>query len=103
MIGAPVHSLNTGRSYLVFGGPGVGSSGLITLSSLNGVTGFKLDGENNGDNICGAQSVNVGDINGDGYVDLLIRASDHSSAAGRSHVVFGGPGVGAAAISLCPV
>ena len=30
---------------MLFGGPGVGSGGLIPLSSLNGVTGFKLDGE----------------------------------------------------------
>ena len=30
-------------------GSGVGSSGSIALSSLNGANGFKLDGENNGD------------------------------------------------------
>ena len=38
-----------GRSYVVFGGPGVGSSGALVLSSLNGTNGFKLDGENNSD------------------------------------------------------
>ena len=38
-----------GRSYVVFGGPGVGSSGVFNSPSLTGANGFKLDGENNGD------------------------------------------------------
>ena len=38
-----------GRSYVVFGGPGVGNRGLIALANLTGTNGFKLDGENNGD------------------------------------------------------
>ncbi len=86
---------NKGRSYLVFGGPGVGSSGDILLSSLNGTNGFKLDGENNHD--ASGHSVSaVGDINGDGNNDLLIGAFSYpaGSLKGRSYVVFGGPGVG---------
>ena len=59
-----------GRSYVVFGGPGVGSSGDIALSSLNGANGFKLDGENNGD-YSGVSVSAAGDINGDGYADLI--------------------------------
>ena len=38
-----------GRSYVVFGGPGIGSSGILSLSNLTGTNGFKLDGENNDD------------------------------------------------------
>ena len=87
---------NKGRSYVVFGGPGVGQSGNLLLSSLNGANGFKLDGESNGD--FSGQSVSAaGDINGDGYADLLIGARGYpsgSGAQGRSYVVFGGPGVG---------
>ena len=50
VIGAYCHlyvspNCGTGRSYVVFGGPGVGGSGDILLSSLNGTDGFKLDGE----------------------------------------------------------
>ena len=97
LIGAycyPTNS-NIGRSYAVFGGPGVGSSGGIALSNMNGTNGFKLDGENNGD----LSSISVsmtGDINGDGYADLIIGAYGYlgGGTKGRSYVVFGGPGVG---------
>ena len=84
-----------GRSYVVFGGPGVGSNGTVTLGMLNGVNGFKLDGENNGDS--SGSALGAGDINGDGYIDLMIGANAYpsgSGARGRSYVVFGGPGVG---------
>ncbi|MBS0351663.1 MAG: FG-GAP repeat protein, partial [Proteobacteria bacterium] len=49
LIGAYGHNSSTGRSYVVFGGTEVGSSGLISLSGLNGATGFKLDDETTGD------------------------------------------------------
>ena len=80
---------NKGRSYVVFGGPGIGSRGYLLLSSLNGANGFKLDGENNGD--CSGISVSAaGDINGDGVADLLIGAYGYPQQyAGRSYVVFG--------------
>ena len=55
-----------GRSYVVFGGPGVGSNGMFNLSGLNGTNGFKLDGENNYDYSGNSVSA-AGDINGDGH------------------------------------
>ena len=88
---------NTGRSYVVFGGLGVGSSGILALSSLNGVNGFKLDGENK-DDYSGHSVDNAGDINGDGVTDLLIGAHGYKFARGRSYVVFGGAGVGSSGI-----
>ena len=57
----------------MFGGPGVGSSGNISLATLNGANGFKLDGENSND-ISGISVSSTGDINGDNYADLLIGA-----------------------------
>ena len=92
LIGAPHHANNTGCSYVVFGGPGVGGSGLVALSGLNGSTGFKLDGEASGD-YSGWSVSTAGDINGDGVSDLLIGAYGHMSNTGRSYVVFGGPAV----------
>ena len=81
---------NKGRTYVVFGGPGVGSSGNILLSSLNGTNGFKLDGENNGD-ASGFSVSTAGDINGDGIADLLIGAVGYPNGTnkGRTYVVFG--------------
>ncbi len=94
----PENSLK-GRSYVVFGGPGIGGSGLLNLSNLTGANGFKLDGENNGDQSGNAVSA-AGDINGDGYDDLLIGAYGYlgGNAKGRSYVVFGGLSIGSGGV-----
>ncbi len=98
VIGAPYYpgGSGPGRSYTVFGGPGVGSSGVFNLSNLTGANGFKLDGENTGD-YSGTSVSAAGDINGDGQDDLLIGSYGYPGggvAMGRSYVVFGGSGVG---------
>ncbi len=98
VIGSPGYIPNgnrIGRSYVVFGGFGVGSSGDISLGSLNGANGFKLDGENYND-YTGSSVSSGGDINGDGYTDLLIGAYGYpqGNQVGRTYVVFGGPAVG---------
>ena len=97
IIGAPYYPSTKGRSYVVFGGPGVGSSGTVSLSSLNGVNGFKLYGENNQD-YSGSSVSAAGDINDDGHDDLIIGAYGYLSFTGRSYVVFGGSGVGSSGI-----
>ena len=101
IIGAPDADPNSkdraGESYVVFGGSGIGKSGSLELSSLNGSNGFVLNGidayDASGDSVGGA-----GDINGDGIDDLIIGAPDADpngkDRAGESYVVFGGKGVG---------
>jgi Ca2+-binding RTX toxin-like protein len=101
IIGAPLANPNgnsgAGQSYLVFGGSGVGSTGAIDLSTLNGTDGFVLNGadflDRSGHSVSG-----VGDINGDGVDDLIIGANEATPNgkiyAGQTHVVFGGSGVG---------
>ena len=59
---------------MIFGSPNVGVGGTIQLSSLNGANGFKLDGEANSREQSGYSVSAAGDINGDGYVDLIIGA-----------------------------
>src|SRR5207244_2918677 len=45
LIGADQYNISIGRSYVVFGSPTIGGNGLLALSSLNGINGFKLYGE----------------------------------------------------------
>jgi len=64
---------------------------VIALSSLNGSTGFKINGEAVGDN-SGIAVSSAGDINGDGFADLIIGASGagpNGPSSGATYVVFG--------------
>ncbi len=60
----------------------------INLSSLNGASGFRLDGVSASDG-SGVSVASAGDVNGDGLVDLIIGASGANGGAGRSYIVFG--------------
>ena len=94
IIGAKGHNSSTGRSYVTFGDYEIGSGGLFTLSSLNGVNGFKIDGEELGD-ASGFSTNLAGDFNGDGYTDLVIDSfGNNNNKAGRVYLIFGGPEVG---------
>jgi VCBS repeat-containing protein len=84
----PNGQYDAGSSYVVFGN----SSGFDTqfnLWSLNGSNGFVINGINSGDS-SGNSVSNAGDINGDGFDDLIIGAIDAGKfGAGSSYVVFG--------------
>ena len=86
-----------GFSYLVFGRRTVGFDAVISLSTLDGSNGFRLDAS-------GSRVSDAGDINGDGINDVIIGApyADPNGVtdAGSSYVVFGRRGVFAPAISL---
>ena len=106
IIGARSASPNTisyaGSSYVVFGKSG-GFAAAINLSTLNGTTGFRLDGVAASDAAGGSVS-GAGDVNGDGFDDLIVGAlgadPNSNSSAGSSYVVFGKSGAFAAAINL---
>jgi len=89
----PLGRTNAGESYVVYGGAGVGSGGVIDLSSLNGVNGFTVVGGASSDR-CGASVAGAGDVNGDGVEDVIVGANDASTPeatnAGRAYVLFGG-------------
>ena len=80
----------SGASYVVFG-QASGFAANIDLSSLDGTTGFKLSGAAAGD-FSGVSVASAGDVNGDGFADLIVGAccaSPHGLASGASYVVFG--------------
>lgn len=95
--GDPNGQSNAGETYVVFGGVGVGSTGTIELSAVNGSNGYVINGIDPGD-ASGAAASSAGDVNGDGVSDILIGAfladPGGRTGAGESYVVFGGAGVG---------
>ena len=80
-----------GESYVVFGSSG-GFSANLNLSTLNGSNGFRINGINAGD-FSGDSVSSTGDVNGDGFDDILIGAygadPNGQSLAGESYVIFG--------------
>ena len=96
--GDPVGDSSAGESYVVFGKAG-GWAATIDLNTLDGTTGFRLDGIDVSD-ISGRSVASAGDVNGDGYADMIIGAMGGDSSAGESYVVFGKAGGWAASIDL---
>ena len=61
----------------------------LKLEDLNGANGFKIKGIGGG-NLTGFSVSDAGDINGDGFGDLVIGApANETITSGRSYVVFG--------------
>jgi len=90
-----------GSSYVVFG-KASGFSAAMDLSSLDGSNGFRLDGEAGGDESGNSVST-AGDVNGDGFDDLIVGADGadpNGDRSGSSYVVFGQASGFSAAIDL---
>jgi Ca2+-binding RTX toxin-like protein len=99
IIGAPLGDDgggNAGEAYVVFGtasgfGAEIGGRQVIDLTSLSVAEGFVIQGDAAYDN-AGRSVSSAGDVNGDGYDDLIIGAAfgdDGGSGAGEAYVVFG--------------
>ena len=90
IIGAPYphHFGYYGDAYVVFGGASF--SGLFNVSTLTGGNGFQIPGIVNGLDF-GYSTSGVGDVNGDGFDDILITMPGKygDDYPGDAYVVFG--------------
>ena len=106
IVGAPLGydgGPTAGEAYVVFGAAGgfgvaITTAGVarqvIDLTSLTSAQGFIIQGANAGDQT-GAGVSSLGDINGDGYDDMIVGAPNHSDgglATGEAYVIFGAAG-----------
>jgi len=95
---SPNNTTSSGSSYVVFG-KASGFASAINLSSLNGSNGFRLDGVAAYD-FSGNRVASAGDMNGDGFADIIVGAYNANGSAGASYVVFGKAGGFASSINL---
>lgn len=99
IVGAPSNNASgskSGRAYVVYGKSGNAPVDLSMLSATAGAMGFEIGGipEYNDNNKLGYSVSGAGDINGDGYDDVVVGVVNgdvNAVDAGRSYVVFGGP------------
>jgi len=89
IIGAPGASTKAGAAYVIFGPAGSNNS-TLALSSLTGANGFKIAGVANGDST-GFSVSGAGDVNGDGYDDVIVGAPNANDSEGAAFVIYGGP------------
>lgn len=78
IVGAPGISSSTGRAYIYYGG-----------FSINTVPDVILSGESTANNF-GISVSSAGDVNADGYDDVIVGASGHSGSRGKAYLYFGG-------------
>jgi hypothetical protein len=98
IVGAPLAETPTGESeegesYVVFGKTSWTGTPSLDLATLDGTNGVRLVGINN-DDYAGYSVSSAGDINGDGFDDIIVGADQAESATGpiyegESYVVFG--------------
>ena len=82
-----------GRAFVIFGGPEFFTSE-INVSDLDGSNGFAVDPAGNVD-LLGTTVRAAGDVNGDGYDDILVAApwayDPVSQGFGQAYIIYGGP------------
>jgi hypothetical protein len=102
IVGAPDEYIFRGESYVVFG-TGSGFGARLDLATLDGTNGFRLEGINLRD-YSGTSVAGAGDVNGDGFGDVIIGAYGVDKSGdydvGESYVVFGKAGGFAQSLDL---
>lgn len=91
-----VYQLTGGRTYLIYGKQTFGAT--LDLATITSADGVKIDGINTAPppidfDFAGSAVSAAGDINGDGFDDLIIGAMAGDGGglnAGEAHVIYGG-------------
>ncbi|UCE17172.1 MAG: FG-GAP repeat protein [Gemmatimonadota bacterium] len=78
IVGAPGYTLSTGRVFIYYGGDPMDNTADITLYGQD-------PGDSFGSSVSGA-----GDVNDDGYDDVIVGASGRNSSTGWAYVYYGG-------------
>jgi hypothetical protein len=86
--GASGRELGSGAGYVIFGKAG-GFNPTLNLAALDGRNGFKLAGEEQGDR-AGYSVSGAGDVNGDGFDDVIVGVHTADGNSRASYVVLGG-------------
>jgi len=101
IVGASYADSSAGAAYVVFGKVG-GFGATFDVSTLTGANGFRITGVAAND-YAGYSVSAAGDINGDGFADLIVGAfgaDPNGSQSGAAYVVFGKAGGFAATLNL---
>ena len=93
---APLAS-SPGEAWVIFG-KASNFSANTALTSLDDTEGFRIEGIDAGDQ-AGFSVSSTGDINGDGYDDIIIGAPAAANKKGESYVIFGGDFTGDSTIT----
>lgn len=89
IVGAFANSTNTGKAYIYFGDPLMDDASDVTMS-----------GEKIGDDFGGSVD-SAGDVNGDGYDDVIVGAVGYANTTGKAYIFQGGkPMNGVADLSM---
>lgn len=87
IIGELGNAATSNESYVIFGS-NTGFGATLSLGSLDGTNGFIINGITTGDRT-GYSVSSAGDVNGDGFDDILVGAPASDANAGESYVIFG--------------
>ena len=91
--GAAIAEQNVGAAFVIFGHKNLGSSPIFDLGSLDGTNGFVILGGDAGIDLGTSVATQPGDINNDGFDDIILGAREWydggEESIGGTHIIYG--------------